>query len=234
VSGELNAWWRTGIPIVTPILRLLFRVRIEGLEHVPARGPAILAFNHVSVLDGPVLAIETARRLKRESRFLVAAEQFRRPLVGWILRRYEQIPIRRGEGDTSALDEAITTIRKGALAAVAPEGRVNDDGALTLQRLRRGLARIALPTGAPIVPVGVWGTQHKYPRGGWTTRRPWRPKLGLAFGPPLLPEGDAETPSDVDALTDRLRTHLERQVERARSLAGDGARRRRKDPDRAG
>ena len=208
--------------MVAPIMRILFRVRIEGLEHVPIRGPAVLAFNHVSVLDGPVLAIETARRLRRESRFLVAAEQFRRPLVGWILRHYDQIPIRRGEGDTAALDEAITTIRKGALAAVAPEGRVNDDGALTLQRLRRGLARIALPTGAPIVPVGVWGTQQRYPRSGWTSRRPWRPRLGLSFGPALLPEGDPDSAQDVDALTERLRTHLERQVERARSLAGDG------------
>jgi 1-acyl-sn-glycerol-3-phosphate acyltransferase len=221
VSGELNAWWRVGIPIVTPIERVLFSVRIEGIEHIPARGPAILAFNHVSVLDGPVLAIEVARRLSRESRFLVAAEQFRKPLVGWILRRYDQIPIRRGQSDTGALDEAIATVRRGALAAVSPEGRVNDDGAVALQRLRRGLARIALPTGAPIVPVGVWGTQLRYPRSGFTVRRPLRPKLGLAFGPPLLPEGDADTIADVEALTDRVRLHLGRQVERARSLAAD-------------
>jgi 1-acyl-sn-glycerol-3-phosphate acyltransferase len=220
MPGELNAWWRVGIPIVSPIERGLFSVRIEGVEHIPARGPAILAFNHVSVLDGPVLAIEAARRLSRESRFLVAAEQFRRPFIGWILRRYDQIPIRRGEGDTGALDDAIATVRRGALAAVSPEGRVNDDGAGQLQRLRRGLARIALPTGAPIVPVGIWGTQLRYPRSGFTVRRPWRPKLGLAFGPPLLPEGDADTLADVEALTDRVRLHLERQVERARSLFG--------------
>jgi 1-acyl-sn-glycerol-3-phosphate acyltransferase len=224
VSGELNAWWRVGVPIVSPIERVLFSVRIEGIEHVPARGPAILAFNHVSVLDGPVLAIETARRLSRESRFLVAAEQFRRPLIGWILRRYDQIPIRRGQSDTGALDEAIATVRRGALAAVSPEGRVNDDGAVALQRLRRGLARIALPTGAPIVPVGVWGTQLRYPRSGFTVRRPFRPKLGLAFGPPLLPDGDADTIADVEALTDRVRLHLARQVERARSLAEDPTR----------
>lgn len=221
MSGELNPWWRAGIPIVTPIVRLLFRVRVEGLEHVPTRGPAVLAFNHVSVLDGPVIAIETAARLARETRFLVAAEQFRRPLVGRLLRRYDQIPIRRGEGDAGALDEAIATIQRGALAGVAPEGRVNDDGADSLQRLRRGLARIALPTGAPIVPVGIWGTQRRYPRSGMTLRRPWRPRLGLAFGPPLLPDGDVEAPDHVEALTDRVRAHLERQIDRARSLAGD-------------
>lgn len=224
MPGELNAWWRVGIPIVSPIERVLFSVRIEGVEHVPARGPAILAFNHVSVLDGPVLAIEAARRLSRESRFLVAAEQFRRPFIGWILRRYDQIPIRRGQGDTGALDEAIATVRRGALAAVSPEGRVNDDGAGQMQRLRRGLARIALPTGAPIVPVGIWGTQLRYPRSGFTVRRPWRPKLGLAFGPPLLPEGDADALADIEALTDRVRLHLDRQIERARSLVAGATR----------
>jgi 1-acyl-sn-glycerol-3-phosphate acyltransferase len=226
VSGELNGWWRVGVPIVSPIERLLFSVRVDGIEHVPARGPAILAFNHVSVLDGPVLAIETARRLSRESRFLVAAEQFKRPLVGWILRRYDQIPIRRGQGDKGALDEAIATVRRGALAAVSPEGRVNDDGVMGLQRLRSGLARIALPTGAPIVPVGVWGTQLRYPRSGFTVRRPWRPKLGLAFGPPLLPDGDADTPGDIEALTGRLKVQLERQIERARAITADSARAR--------
>src|SRR4029453_12615641 len=88
-GGELNRWWRGGLPIVAPLVRILFRVRVVGVEHVPSTGPAILAFNHVSALDGPVLAIELARHIKRESRFLVAAEFFRRRLVGWVLRRAE-------------------------------------------------------------------------------------------------------------------------------------------------
>lgn len=215
--------WRIGIPIVTPLVRLFFRVRVEGLEHVPAKGPAILAFNHVSLLDGPVLAIETAQRLRRASRFLVAAEFFRKPMAGWILRRSGQIPIRRGEADGTALDEAVATIRNGALAAVAPEGMINVDGAETLQRIRRGLARIALPTGAPIVPVGLWGTQRRWPRSGLKRSRPWRPRLGLAFGPPILPAMDAELLDDLDGLTDRVRVRLEEQVTRARALAGDPA-----------
>ena len=54
-AGELNRWWRVGLPIVAPLVRLLFRLRVEGLEHIPLGGPAILVFNHVSTLDGPVL-----------------------------------------------------------------------------------------------------------------------------------------------------------------------------------
>ena len=216
---ELNRWWRIGVPLLTPLLRLLLRVRVEGTEHVPSRGPAVLAFNHVSMLDGPVLAIETARRLKRETRYLVAAEMFHKRVIGWALRRYDQIPIRRGEGDVAALDEAIDTVRAGALAAIAPEGRIHEEPDQGLQRVRSGVARIALPTGAPVIPVGIWGTHRRWPRGGIRYGRPWRPHVGLAFGEPILPAGDAYSDADIDAFVERMRERLEAQVARARELA---------------
>lgn len=218
-AGELNPWWRWGVVVTAPLVRTLFRVRIEGLEHVPSSGPAILAFNHVSALDGPVLAIEVASRHRRESRFLVAAEFFQRRLIGAILRRFEQIPIHRGHADDGALDEAIATVRRGALAAIAPEGSVNADGAVDLQRIRRGVARIAVPTGSPIVPVGIWGTQRRWPRSGLTLRGPWRPAVALTFGPPLLPAGD-EGAGAIDDVTARLGERLSDQVSKARALAG--------------
>jgi 1-acyl-sn-glycerol-3-phosphate acyltransferase len=223
VRGELNRWWRAGLVIASPLVRLVFRVRTDGLEHVPLRGPAILAFNHLSVLDGPVLAILIGRRLSRETRFLVAAEQFRRPLIGWILRRYDQIPVRRGEGDDGALEEAIETIRRGALAGIAPEGRVNEQPT-ELQRIRKGVARIAIPTGAPIVPVGIWGAQERWPRGGIVWSRPWRrPRLGLTLGAPLLPAGDEPLDDALERLTSRVRERLTEQVEAARALAGSSS-----------
>jgi 1-acyl-sn-glycerol-3-phosphate acyltransferase len=219
-SGELNGWWSVGVRITHPLVRLLFRVRVEGQEHVPSRGPAILAFNHVSVLDGPCLAIETAWRTGREARFLVAAEVFRRFFLGWVLRRFEQIPIRRGEADIDALGEAIATVRAGAVAAIAPEGRINDDGAGELQRVRRGIARVALPTGAAVIPVGVWGTQTRWPRSGLRFGRPWRPRLALAFGHPILPSGEPTWEADTDPFVRRVESALARQVDRARELAG--------------
>jgi 1-acyl-sn-glycerol-3-phosphate acyltransferase len=220
-AGELNRFWRGALLVFGPLVRLLFRVRVSGLEHVPSSGPAILAFNHVSVLDGPVLGIETGRRLRRETRFLVAAEFFRRGLFGWVLRHADQIPIRRGEGDAQALDEAIETIRRGALAAIAPEGRIDDHGgAQGLQRIRSGIARIALPTGAPVVPVGIWGTQARYPSAGISLRAPLRPRLALAFGPPILPWGDVEVPDDVEAFVAKVYEQLDDQVARARRMTG--------------
>jgi 1-acyl-sn-glycerol-3-phosphate acyltransferase len=216
-GGELNRWWRIGLPIVAPLVRILFRVRVVGVEHVPLTGPAILAFNHVSALDGPVLAIELARHIKRESRFLVAAEFFRRRLVGWILRRYDQIPVHRGGGDRSAIDAALTAVKDGGVLAIAPEGSVNQDP-LALTRIRSGVARVALPTGAPVIPVGLWGMQSRWPKSGLTWRRPWRPALAIVFGEPMLPAGGIDDDGDVEDFRERLRVNLERQVERARAL----------------
>jgi 1-acyl-sn-glycerol-3-phosphate acyltransferase len=218
-SGERNPWWRYGIPVVAPLLRLLFRVRVTGLEHVLAKGPTLLAFNHVSALDGPVLAIAFTARTGRPPRFLVAAEFFRRRFIGWVLRTFEQIPIHRGEGDGAALDAALEALRAGSVIAIAPEGSVNTDPE-HLQRIRSGVTRLALPTGAPIVPVGIWGTQTRWPRGGIRWVRPWRPTLAIAFGPPILPDGDVSSDEDIDMLRDRVRDRLEDQTAVARASAG--------------
>jgi len=221
-AGELNPFWRVMLPLASGLVRLLFRPRLRGIEHVPASGPAILAFNHVSFLDGPVLAVEVARALRRETRFLVAAEMFRKPVIGWILRSADQIPIRRGERDGAALDEVIETVQRGGMAALAPEGRVDDHaGRDGMQRLRSGVARIALPTGAPVLPVGIWGTQTRWPRGGPKLRRPIRPRLAIMIGPPLLPSGEVEEQDDIDAFVERLRPHLEAQIDAAKRVTGD-------------
>jgi 1-acyl-sn-glycerol-3-phosphate acyltransferase len=220
--GDLNVWWRFGIPLIVPIERALFRVRVTGIHHVPFAGPAILAFVHISVMDGPCLAIEVAWRRRRAVRFLVAAEAFDVPVSGWFLRRYRQIPIRRGRSDTGALDEAVETIRRGALAAIAPEGAVTPNPG-ELQRIRTGIARIALPTGAPVIPVGIWGTHRRWPRSGRHWGRPWRPRLGLTFGEPIEPTGDVSQQEDIDAFLERVREGLRSQLTQARILAGDPA-----------
>jgi 1-acyl-sn-glycerol-3-phosphate acyltransferase len=219
VRGDLNPWWRVGAPIAAALVRLLFRVRVTGIHHVPLGGPGILAFNHISVLDGPCIAIETAWRRRRETRFLVAAEVFRMPVYGWFLRRYDQIPIRRGAGDAGALDEAIATIRGGAIAAIAPEGAVNPNPD-RLQRVRSGVARIALPSGAPVIPVGIWGTHRRWPRAGRTWGRPWRPRLVISFGEPIEPKGDPSEQDDLDAFIEIVRGRLDEQVDAARDVAG--------------
>lgn len=195
-------------------------MHLEGIEHVPLQGPAILAFNHSSVLDGPVVAIETAKRRRRKIRFLIAAEIMNAGLVGLILRTFDQIPIRRGARDAHAIDEALDTVARGAVVALAPEGKLNEDGAQGLMRIKSGIARLALPSHVPIVPVGVWGTHVLWPKSGARWGRVFsRPRLVLAYGAPILPEGSVRDPANVNELRARVRVSLEAQLARAQTVA---------------
>jgi len=216
----LDGWWVFGIAVVGFFWRILFRTRIEGTEHIPSSGPAIVAGNHVSGLDGVVLALVTGWRGRRTTKFLVAAEFFRKLWCGWALRLYRQIPLRRGQQDQGALDVAIETIRDGALAGIFPEGTVNAEPEAGLLRGRKGAARIALATEAPVVPVGIWGTQARWPKPGLHLRRPWRPLVAISYGEPITPKGDPESTDDVQAFTDVMIDALTVQTERARELAG--------------
>jgi len=216
---ERNWIWIVGAPLVRALMALLFRVRIEGAGNVPARGPALLAPNHVSVLDGPMLAAVTGTAGRRAVRNIVAAEVFT-GFFGWVLRQARQIPIRRGVGDTGALDEALQALRDGTCVGIFPEGRVNDDPSAGLQRIRSGLTRLALPTGAAVIPVGTWGAQRRWPRAGVVRARWWRrPTLVFVFGAPLVP-GPVGSESPL-AFRQRYLVELERIVRRARTLGGD-------------
>jgi 1-acyl-sn-glycerol-3-phosphate acyltransferase len=216
--GDLNGWWRFGIVVVGVVMRLFFRIRVIDAGRIPETGPAIVAGNHLSALDGIVLALVVGRDGRRMTRFLTAAEFFRKPAFGWALRTYRQIPLHRGEGDVDALGEAIRTVRSGALAGIFPEGRVNPSPQDGLQRGRTGVARIALATDAVVVPVGIWGTQLRYPQQGLHFRRPWRPTVALVFGSPMRAEGDPHSTEDTQRFTELLMGRIASQVDVARRL----------------
>jgi 1-acyl-sn-glycerol-3-phosphate acyltransferase len=220
--GDLNGWWRFGVVVVGLLTRLVFRIRVSNAERVPSTDPAILACNHVSALDGIALAYVTGKHARRMTRFLVAAEFFQKATMGWGLRLYRQIPLNRGKADAGALDEAVTTIRSGAVAGIFPEGRVNPDPDGGLQRGRRGVGRIALRTGAPVVPVGIWGTQDRWPKTGLHYRRPLRRTFAVVYGEPIEPRGDAESLEDVQVFTDLVMTGIAKQAAEARTSAMAG------------
>jgi 1-acyl-sn-glycerol-3-phosphate acyltransferase len=216
--GDLNGWWRFGMAVVGILWRVLFRLRVTGARNIPASGPGIVAGNHVSAIDGVALALVTAERGRRMTRFLVAAEFFSKQTVAWALRLYRQIPLQRGQGDTGALDEAVATISAGAFAGIFPEGKVNPEPEGGLQRGRSGVGRIALATGAAVIPVGIWGTQDRWPQPGLHWRRPWRPAVALAYGEPIAAQGDPDSPDDVQVFVDLVMTGIAKQVEQARAL----------------
>lgn len=217
---DFSTWWAFASTVMHPVMRLLFRLHVEGVEHVPLQGPALLVFNHMSVLDGPSLVIETARRRRRKVRFLVAAEIMNKGLIGAILRSFDQISIRRGARDLHAMDEALETVKRGAIVALAPEGKLNEEDERGLLRIKSGIARMALPTGAAIIPVGIWGTHLLWPKDGarWS-RFLSRPRLALVYGPPIHPHGSLSVRGDVAEVKRQVKEALETQLARAQAVA---------------
>jgi 1-acyl-sn-glycerol-3-phosphate acyltransferase len=214
-GGDRDAWWRLARYTVGLGFDAAFRLRYAGLANIPVQGGALLTYNHVSVLDPVVVALGAYRR-GRAVHFLSLAQAFQQPLIGWGLRRIRQIPLRRGLGDWDAIEAVADAIRGGALAGLSPEGTVGQGDAL--QPGQKGAARIALLTHAPVIPVGIWGIQSRWPKQGLRFGPPIRPMVSAAFGPPVPADGDARSRPDVRAMTDRIMDALSVQVAAAKDL----------------
>ena len=147
--------------ILSPILRLLFKVKVEGMEHVPKDGALIMASNHVSFSDSIFLPLV----LKRRITFVAKAEYFDDWKTAWFFRAIGQIPIRREGGSASqrALDSARDVLESGGLFGIYPEGTRSPDG--RLYKGHTGIARLALQTRTPIIPVAMVGTREAQPIG---------------------------------------------------------------------
>jgi 1-acyl-sn-glycerol-3-phosphate acyltransferase len=145
--------------VLTPVLYGVFRVRVEGRANVPRTGPAIFAANHRSFIDSIFLPLVVRRRMT----FVAKAEYFDDPRSAWFFRAVGQIPIRREGGSASerALDAATEILESGGQFGIYPEGTRTRDG--LLHRGHTGVARLALRTGAPLVPVGLVGTDDIQP-----------------------------------------------------------------------
>jgi 1-acyl-sn-glycerol-3-phosphate acyltransferase len=157
-----------------PILRLAYRLRARGREHLPAAGGFVLAANHNSSFDPWPLGIPLFPR--RFLRFMAKSELFWPPL-SWIAKGGGAFPVRRGERDTVAIDTAVRLCREGHVVVMFPEGtrRVKGLRKKHEARARTGAARIALEAGVPLVPAGIAGTD----------RLARLAPLRVAYGPPV-------------------------------------------------
>lgn len=194
------------------ILRSWWGTRVYGREHVPTRGPVILAANHIGLLDGPAL-IAMTRRLT----FAMAKNELFSGWGGRILTYVGQIPVTRRVADTSAIDRAVQVLRAGKVLAVFPEGR-RTGGEVTFAR--RGAAYLAMVTGAPIVPVAILGTRDPGQRqNGLPHRRaPIRVVYGKPFQVPSSPW--PRRSAAVAEWTEHLRQQLAEHVVAAQQLTG--------------
>jgi 1-acyl-sn-glycerol-3-phosphate acyltransferase len=143
--------------LVTPFMRVWFRLAASGAEHVPREGPAIVAPNHKSFWDSFFIAASIRHR---PLRYMGKTELFK-GRRGRLLVRLGAFPVRRGEADQDALETARTILRQGELLALFPEGtRVRDPD--RLGHPRRGAGRLALETGAPLIPTAIAGTDRLF------------------------------------------------------------------------
>lgn len=189
--------------LVQPFCHIYFRMRRLGIEHVPRRGPVIFAANHRSFLDPFVIGTLARRPVY----YVAKKELFSRPVAGWLLNRLGAFPIDRGAGDQQAMDTARRILERGDCVVIFPEGTRTRPG--PLGQPRRGVGRLALQTGAPVVPVAVFGTEAI--RRGWRIR-PHR--VTLRCGPPLsFPRVENPTVAEAGAVTDRIWPCVELQWE---------------------
>jgi len=162
--------------ILWSIFRGGFGLDVHGQAHVPKRGAFIVASNHVSFLDPPVIGVACPRRLV----FMARADLFRHPVLGRVLRGLRVMPLVRGESDVSAIRSAVARLRRGEAVAIFPEGGRQASGALGMAR--RGVGLLAITAQVPIIPAIVTGTYEALPR---HARRVRRAKIRVAFGPPI-------------------------------------------------
>jgi 1-acyl-sn-glycerol-3-phosphate acyltransferase len=192
------------------------RPRWIGQENIPASGPAILVINHISHADPFVTGIFVFDR-PRTLRFLGKASVFEIPLAGTILRNIHQIPVYRHTANArKALDAAVAALGEGHAVVLYPEGTVTKDPDLWPMQGKTGAARLALLTGAPVIPIVNWGAQriHDPLTGRWRPRL--RTPVTVSAGPPIdlgaFTGASASSPEVLHEITDiimrRLRSDL--------------------------
>lgn len=180
--------------VLQPFFHLYFRMSRIGREHIPAEGAVIVAANHRSFLD-PFIIGTCARR---PMYYVAKKELFRGRFVSAILRSLGAFPVDRGAGDADSMATARAVLERGDILLIFPEGTRIRPGALG--NPKRGVARLALETGAPIVPVAIIGTENV--RKGWRIRPH---KVRVRAGAPLrFPQTDRVTPELATAVTDRV------------------------------
>jgi len=190
---------------LTPIFLLYFRYARNGREHARVRGGLIVASNHRSFLDP--FAIGGSLPWRRPMNYVAKVELFERRWKGWLLSRLGAFPIRRSESDEDAMETARVVVERGGAVCIFPEGTRIRAGSLASPR--RGVGRLALQTGAAVIPAAVLGTENV--RRGWRIRpRKVKVRLGRAM---TFPRAGSPSPALADTVTARIWPNVQLQWE---------------------
>jgi 1-acyl-sn-glycerol-3-phosphate acyltransferase len=157
---KLGFWRRLAVLLVLPALRVWTKRTWSGMENLPAGGGFIITPNHMSQFD-PLLVAHFVYDSGRWPRFLAKASIWKVPFVGFMLRKTQQIPVERGSVEAvKSLESLIEALQQGGVVVIYPEGTTTREPGLWPMRGKTGAARLALVTGAPVVPMATWGAQQ--------------------------------------------------------------------------
>lgn len=192
---------------LTPFLMLLFRPKVKGLRHVPSRGPVIIASNHLSFSDSIFMPLVVPRKVT----FLAKSEYFTSPGPKGLLKKLTfialgQVPVDRSGGRRSeaALITGLKVLADGDCIGIYPEGTRSPDG--RLYKGRTGIARLAIESGAPVIPVAMFNTDKIQPTGKVV---PNIARVGMTFGEPMYFEGDSTDQLYLREVTDQIISRIQ-------------------------
>jgi 1-acyl-sn-glycerol-3-phosphate acyltransferase len=182
---KIGFWKRLAVTVVKPTMIVMSRRDWRGMENIPRTGPVLLVANHISHADPLVLA-HFVYDSGRWPVFLAKSGVFKVPVIGWLLHRVDQTPVYRGTVDAvKALESAIGALRDGKCVVIYPEGTTTHEPDLWPMRGKTGAARLWLATGAPVVPVVMWGPERLFdPRTRKVRLKPQTP-VAVVAGRPL-------------------------------------------------
>ena len=217
-------WVQFAVVVIKPVSLLLTSRDWRGRDRVPRSGGVILAVNHVSYVD-PLLLAHYVYGCGRVPRFLAKIEVFRLPFAGRVVRGAGQIPVLRHTPDAAqALSAAVEALERGECLVIYPEGTITKDPQMWPMRARTGVARLALMTGAPVIPVAQWGAQEILGRDRRVRLLPRRRMRYLA-GPPVdlsrWRNADANGQPDADTLRAATDTIMACIAEQLAELRGE-------------
>ncbi len=181
-------FWRSLRAVARVLFRLLLHMRITGHQNIPTQGACIIAANHLSWTDVPLVPAF----MKRPAVYMAKEELFYGKM-GWLVRLLGAFPVKRGEADRQSLRTADTLLKAGKIIIIFPEGTRSKIHQLA--KGHEGLGMIALRSGAPVIPVAITGSEHALKK--------FRPRVTLTFGEPmtLKPKGNKITREDIEEAT---------------------------------
>lgn len=189
--------------IIRAILNFIFfsiyGLHVEGSENVPEKGAIIVAPNHKSDWDPPLIGVAFRTRIVH---YMAKEELFKNPVFGWVLRQFGTFPVKRGSVDRTAIRQAMKELKAGNPLGIFPEGtRIRKEG---LGRFHSGMASLALMTGTPVIPVAVIGSRFMPKKTG---------PLAVLIGKPVPVEKQRATDEKVAELNDFIKGKIQELID---------------------